>query len=91
MPKNLRAPALAGMKSLPQNTFQTAARRHRAIGKNRGYRRGAAGRSGQLEDRQMQTSLLDFKVYAEKEFVNHDDLKELVGAMRRSLTICART
>jgi hypothetical protein len=28
----------------------------------------------------MQTSLSDFIVYAEKEFVNHDDLKELVGS-----------
>jgi predicted nuclease with TOPRIM domain len=40
---------------------------------------GLRGVQANLKIDTMQTHLSDFKVYAEKEFVNHDDLKELVG------------
>ena len=39
---------------------------------------GLRGVQANLKIDGLQSSLSDFKVYAEKEFVNHDDLKELV-------------
>jgi hypothetical protein len=52
------------------------------MGSRRRSSRRAAGQRGvqaNLKIDGLQTDLSDFRIYAEKEFVNHDDLKELVG------------
>ncbi|MGM4891281.1 hypothetical protein [Tardiphaga sp. 839_C3_N1_4] len=67
------------MCSIGFATFWMSIQRQITEAKTEASAAGLRGVQANLKIDTMQTSLSDFKVYAEKEFVNHDDLKELVG------------